>query len=391
MSSQRPLILHVIHHLMMGGMENGLVNLINTMPESAYRHAVICIEDFDAFRERITRRDVEVVPLFRSRIGIWRLRKRIYEVCRQMSPTVVHSRNMSGLDALLPARLAGVAHCVHGEHGWDVDNLDGTRWKPALLRRLNSPFVERFVTVSKDLEQFLTRRVGISSARISQIYNGVDTARFSPAGEAARSIEGLPPALRGTDQLLIGAVGRIQPVKDHETLIRAFAQVLQSQPALRGRLSLVIAGDGPLLRDMRQLAESLAVQERIWLPGAIRNVPDLMRGLDVFVLPSLREGISNTLLEAMASGLPVLATGVGGNVELVEDGRCGRLFAPRDVTTLARLLLEYASNPRLRREQGAEARRICLERFSLAAMVEQYTTLYDRLCLARAPALEEPL
>jgi glycosyltransferase involved in cell wall biosynthesis len=100
----------------------------------------------------------------------------------------------------------------------------------------------------------------------------------------------------------------------------------------------------------------------------------------VFVLPSLMEGISNTVLEAMASGLPVLATGVGGNLELVEDGRSGRLFEPRNVEALAAVLGDYASQPEMRRRQGIEARRLAEERFSLAAMVRQYTAVYDGLC-----------
>jgi sugar transferase (PEP-CTERM/EpsH1 system associated) len=376
--SQRPLILHVIHHLVMGGMENGLVNLINAMPESGYRHAIVCIEDFNSFRQRIARPDVEVVPLHRSRIGVWKLRSRLYRLCRQLRPSLLHSRNLSGLDAVFPARAAGVRRCVHGEHGWDVDNLDGRKWKPALLRRVHAPLIDRFITVSKDLERFLMTRIGISGTRITQIYNGVDTNRFAPA--AAKPLEWLPPAFRGEDQILIGAIGRIQPVKDHETLVRAFARLLQAQPALRERLCLTVVGDGPLLENVRALATSLGISDRAWFPGALNNVPEVLRSLDVFVLPSLMEGISNTVLEAMASGLPVLATGVGGNLELVEDGRSGRLFEPRNVEALAAVLGDYASQPEMRRRQGIEARRLAEERFSLAAMVRQYTAVYDGLC-----------
>ena len=110
-----PLVLHVIHHLLMGGMENGLVNLINNMPVSKYRHAILCIEDYSDFRHRIKRPDVEVVALHRSQVGIWKMRREIYHQCLRLKPAILHARNMSGLDALLPARLAGIAHCVHGD------------------------------------------------------------------------------------------------------------------------------------------------------------------------------------------------------------------------------------------------------------------------------------
>jgi hypothetical protein len=111
-------------------MENGLVNLINNMPTNAYRHAIVCIEDYSEFRKRITRKDVEVFALHRSQIGVWRLRHELFKICRRLRPNIVHSRNQSGLDALLPAKLAGVPHTIHGEHGWDIDDLNGFRKNP---------------------------------------------------------------------------------------------------------------------------------------------------------------------------------------------------------------------------------------------------------------------
>lgn len=380
-----PLVLHVIHHLVMGGMENGLINLINTMPAGRYRHAIVCIEDYNAFRRRLARTDVEVIPLYRSRTGVWRVRREIYRICRRLRPTVVHSRNLSGLDALLPARAAGVPHCVHGEHGWDVDNLDGLKWKPALLRRLHSPLIDRFVAVSKDLQRFLVTQVGISGSRISQIYNGVDTDRFFPG--RLREAQWLPPSFRGEAPIIIGTVGRLQPVKDQETLLRAFALLLDAHRDLRDRIRLAVIGDGPLMPQLRVLSTSLGIGAEVWFAGALDNLPEVLRALDLFVLSSLREGISNTVLEAMASGLPVVATAVGGNPELVEDRRSGVFFQPRDVTSLAGLLADYARQPALRRAQGSEARRIAVERFSLSAMVAQYQTVYDELCFPRALAV----
>jgi sugar transferase (PEP-CTERM/EpsH1 system associated) len=358
-------------------MENGLVNLINHMPPSAYRHAIACVEDYSDFRQRITRPDVEVVALHRSRIGVWRLRRELYRLCRQLRPAIVHSRNPSGLDALLPARLAGVPHTVHGEHGWDVNDLDGTRWKPALLRRLHSPLVERYITVSKDLKRYLIGRVGISEQRIEQIYNGVDTDRFAPAESNRRSA--LPAGFCAEDSVVIGTVGRLQPVKDQATLLRAFAAVVDAKPALCSRLRLAIVGDGPRMPDLRKLADTLGIAEATWFAGALSDVPRVMRALDIFVLPSLNEGVSNTILEAMACGLPVVATAIGGNVELVHDGQGGRLFGAGDCVALARLLADYAERPTLRREHGSIGRRIAERDFSLAAMTRRYAAVYDGL------------
>ena len=325
-------------------MENGLVNLIAGLQD--YRHAVVCVEDYSAFRQRITRADVEVIALHRSRIGAAGVRREMYRLCRRLRPALVHSRNLSGLDALLPAWMAGVRRSVHSEHGWDVDNLDGKQWRPALLRRLHSPLVDRYVTVSKDLEGFLIRRIGIRQARITQIYNGVDTQRFAPLAQGGD--DALPEFLRGPGLVRFGSVGRLQPVKDQASLLRATAQVLQRRPELRQSARLMLIGDGPLLATLRELVQALGLADIAWLPGSSENVPQLLRTLHLFVLPSLNEGISNTILEAMASGVPVLASRVGGNVELVDDGITGSLFQAGDVPALAAQLERYLTDAALR-------------------------------------------
>jgi sugar transferase (PEP-CTERM/EpsH1 system associated) len=281
---------------------------------------------------------------------------------------------LSGLDALAPAKLAGVRHCIHGEHGWDMDDLYGTRWRPAILRRLHSPLVDRYIVVSKDLERYLTQRVGIAAGRISQIYNGVDTERFAPHSTGAGNK--LPAEFAEQHTFVIGTVGRIQPVKDQFTLLKAFAELVQSN----ARLRLAVIGDGPLLGDLRRFAETLGIAKLTWLPGAIGNIPDALRSFDIFVLPSLSEGISNTILEAMASGVPVVATAAGGNLELIEDGYCGRLFPPGDVATLVRLLAAYILDPSLRQAHASAAREVAVQRFSLDTMVRKYQEIYLGLC-----------
>src|SRR5262249_25570966 len=157
------------------------------------------------------------------------------------------SRNRSGLDALLPARLGGVRYCVHGEHGWDVDDLHGKKRKLILLRRLHSPLVDCYITVSRDLERYLTGRVGIAARRVTQVYTGLATARSAPGSDKPAGL--LPPGLAGPDLFVIGTVGRIQAVKDQATLLRAFAELVRTNPASRARLRLAVVGDGPLLEE----------------------------------------------------------------------------------------------------------------------------------------------
>lgn len=370
-------IAHVLHHLVIGGMENGVVNLVNHLPRHRFRHVILCVEDFSDFAKRIARDDVEVIALHRSQVGAWGLRARIFRELRRHRPDIVHSRNLSGLDALLPARLLGI-RTVHSEHGFDVDNLQGMASKPILLRRLHAPLINRFVCVSRDIGSLMTQRWGIAPSRVTQIYNGVDTERFAPAD--ARVRERLPFGEREPGELfVVGTVGRVRPIKDQMTLIEAFARVGSDRPALRSRLRLVVVGDGPLLGSLRERAEALGIADRCWFPGARHDVPELMRCFDAFVLPSLNEGISNTLLESLACGVPALATSVGGNPELIEDGVCGGLFKPGDVSALALHIERYASDVEHRRRHGAEARKRAVERFSLSAMVQAYGRVYTEL------------
>ncbi len=376
-----PLVVHVIHHLRMGGLENGLVNLINRMPESAYRHAVVCVEDFSEFRDRLQRPDVEVVALHRSKIGIWGLRRALYALFRQWRPAMLHSRNLSGLDALVPAALAGVRHRVHGEHGRDVDELHRGNRKLDLLRWLHSPLVGRYVTVSRDLQRYLTGRLHIAPSRITQIYNGVDTGRFAPAAGKPAGL--LPEGFCGEGAVVFGTVGRAQPIKDQATLIRALARLRRTWPELGARARLAIVGDGPLLADLRAQAAAEGVADQVWLPGARDDVPRVLQSFDVFMLPSLSEGISNTILEAMASRLPLLVTAVGGNVELVEDGVAGRWFAPGEDAALATLMADYLADAQLRGRHAAAARTTALARFSMDAMVAAYRGVYDDMLAPR--------
>ena len=373
----RPLILHVIHHLVTGGMENGLVSLINRMPSTSYRHAIVCIEDYSDFRNRLTRPDTEVMAMRRSQIGTWRLRYELFRIFRRLKPAIVHSRNKSGLDALLPARLAGVRHCVHGEHGWDVHDLDGRSRKEQVLRRLHAPLVERYVTVSRSLRDYLVERVGIRPERITTICNGVDTDKFRPAER--KPVELLPASLQGEGLVVVGTVGRLQPVKDQQALLRAFAELVGEGGPGAASARLLLVGNGPLREALEKQAQALGIAHLTTFAGDRTDVAQLLQCMHVFVLPSLAEGISNTVLEAMATGLPVLATRVGGNVELVQDNGNGALFEAGDVAALKRLLAGYLADPGMRRRHGERSRQLAVESFSLKAMVDGYRGAYERL------------
>ncbi|HET6724711.1 MAG TPA: TIGR03088 family PEP-CTERM/XrtA system glycosyltransferase [Gammaproteobacteria bacterium] len=377
-STARPLIAHIIFSFDVGGLENGLVNLINHMP-GRYRHVVICLSHFTDFRERIRRPGVRVLALHKRPGKDFGMYVRLWRLLKRLRPDIVHTRNYGALDSVLVAALAGVPIRVHGEHGWDMTDLHGGSIKYRLLRRSLGPLIQRHVTVSRDLGDWLKEQVRIPAARVSPICNGVDTEAFCPMEDGAPDWREEAGADFGRDKFIIGTIGRMDAVKDQATLVRGFAQLLRDEPALRERARLVVIGDGPDRDQVLELIRREDLTQVSWLPGRRDDISRLLCGMDLFVLPSLNEGISNTILEAMACGRAVVATRVGGNPELIVDGETGTLVPPSNPVALARAMAPYALDPAWAQRIGRAGRARAERQFSLHAMVGAYTRLYDNL------------
>lgn len=380
-----PLIVHVVFRLAVGGLENGVVNLVNRLPRQSWRHTILSLTDIDAgFASRIERDDVNLVALHKRPGHALPLYPRLFALLREWKPAIVHTRNLAALETVVPAWLAGVPTRIHGEHGRDVGDLDGSRVRFQRVRRAYRPFVTSFVAVSPDLERYLRERVGVRATRIEQIYNGVDTARFRPPLGGRRESEGCP--FRGPDYWLVGTVGRMESVKDQTNLARAFVAALRARPEARQRMRLVLVGDGQLKSEVEAILIGAGMREFAWFAGERADVVPLLQSLDCFVLPSLAEGVSNTILEAMACGLPIVATDVGASGELVEEGVTGRLVPAADSAALAREILAYFDDPALAARHGHAARLRTERDFSLERMVDRYHRLYTGLPTPRVAA-----
>ena len=383
MNAAPPLIVHVVYRFAVGGLENGVVNLINRLPHESWRHAVLSLTDIDSgFAARIVRPDVHGAALGKGPGHALSLYPAIVALLRKWKPAIVHTRNLAALETTVPAWLAGVPARLHGEHGRDVGDLDGSSRRYQRLRRLFRPFVTRYVALSPDLERYLHQRIGVPKTKIDQIYNGVDTARFAPASRGRAPIEGCP--FHGEQLWLVGTVGRMEAVKDQTNLARAFVAALRAQPEAGARLRLILVGDGKLRREVEAILHAARVRELAWFAGERSDVVPLLQGLDCFVLPSLAEGVSNTILEAMACGLPVVATRVGANADLVEDNVTGATVAAGDSHALARAIGAYFATPETARQHGRQARERVVRRFSLERMVAEYERVYTGLLRRRA-------
>ena len=374
----RPLIVHVVYRFAVGGLENGVVNLINRLPAERWRHTVVSLTDVDeSFARRLQRDDVPCLALHKpAGQGLWML-PRLRHLFRELQPDIVHTRNLAALETQVAARMAGVPARVHGEHGRDVEDMHGTSRKHIWMRRAYRPFVQRYIALSQDLGGYLQQRVGVPPSRISQIYNGVDSERFHPAPAGRQAPEGCP--FTAPELFVLGTVGRMATVKAQTDLATAFVRALQLKPELRRTLRLVLVGDGPLREQCQAILAEGSAADLAWLPGERADVPDVMRGLDCFVLPSLAEGISNTILEAMACGLPVLATAVGGNAELINAGSTGQLVPAGNPQALAEGLIAMVADLPRARAWGQAGRQRVEQQFSLPAMVGAYEAVYNGL------------
>ena len=373
---QRPLVVHLTYSLDVGGLETLLVDCINRMPPERYRHAVVCLTRYTDFAKRITQPGVELYALGKppglglgTHLAFWKL-------MRRLRPAILHTYNLSALEYNFSGALAGIPVRIHAEHGRDASDPQGLNPKHNFLRRRLAPFIDCFIPVSEDLRRWLGETVRIPAAKTLFIRNGVDTERFA----AAASLAPGQASPWGPDDIVIGTVARIQDVKNHRGLVAAFARLRELAPEQRDRLRLSIVGDGPLMGAVREQVASLGLQDVVWLPGARADVAALLHGFSLFALPSLAEGTPVSMLEAMACGLPVVASKVGGIPEVVTDGVEGSLVPVQDTEALAQALASYVRDPGLRRQRGDAARARVEAAFSMRAMLAEYGKLYDRLC-----------
>jgi sugar transferase (PEP-CTERM/EpsH1 system associated) len=376
---ERLRVLHVVARLGLGGTEHGVLKVLNGLGEEQFEHRLCAVRGVDPdFAGRMnvlskaysagTAKPGLQFPLFR-----------LMRIMKEYRPHIVHTRNFGALEAILAARLARVPVAIHSEHGYELEILGGLPYRRRILCRALFSMADAVFAVTNELRAYHSEQSWLTTEKIRVIHNGVDTDRFTPPnGDVAQ----LRKDLRlPTDRFLVGTVGRLVPIKDHATLLQAAACLMRQGIILH----VLLVGDGPERAKLQQyVASTPELSGRVTFVGSSHRVPELMKSMDVFVLPSICEGMSNTVLEAMATGLPVVATLAGGNSEMVDHDFSGLLFAPRDVGNLASHLSRLVESAALRRKLGEAARRKAVEHFSIAEMLRQYRDLYLELAENRA-------
>lgn len=375
-----PLVVHLIYRLDFGGLETLLAECVNHIDSEKYRHAIVCLTDYTEFSQKITRPGVEIFALNKTPgLGLG-THVRLWQLLRRLRPTILHTYNLSAIEYAFTAALAGVPIRIHAEHGRGISDLNGTNRKHNLLRRLLIPCIDCYIPVSADLRQWLKASIGVPDQKNLMISNGVDTDLYCPSGsgENVRSQHGATAAC-----FVIGSVGRIQDVKNHAGLIDAFIQLRAMLPFAKMPLRLTIVGDGPLLPSLKEKIRLAGIADLVWLPGSRTDIAQIMRTFSVFALPSLAEGTPVTVLEAMATGLPVVASRVGGMPDIVIDNMTGKLIPAADTDALASALAHYYHHPVLMAQHGSAGRQLVAQKNSLKSMLAGYTRLYDTLCATK--------
>jgi len=347
-----PRPLHIMHVVRVGfaggGMENGIINVTNGLSADRFRVSICALDSQETFSERIRRPD-SAYYLLPKKEGIeWMLIWRLARLLRRARVDVVHSHNWGTfLYSVLAARLAGVP-IIHGEHGKNLSELNETNRPKSWAKRVLGRRVDRLVTVSQAIAAEWTG-YGVPPGKIEWIPNGVDVERFHPRPEKSelRRTFGLPEG-----GFLIGSVGRFDPIKNYEVLIEAFARLAPRFPAS----CLAFLGDGPREPNLRMLADTLGVRDRVFWLGRRPDPQNFLPALDIFVLPSKSEGMSNVVLEAMASGLPVIVTDTCGAAELVHRGRSGWIVPSADVSALIATITAALNSRNDLTEMGQRAR-----------------------------------
>jgi glycosyltransferase involved in cell wall biosynthesis len=357
-------ILEFIDRLDTGGAERMVACLSLRLREMGHEVHVVCLRDFGLMAvpaERFQERGVSLTEFGKtdgfSPAAIWKLarflKSRQIEVMHAHNPLVTHYAAAAGKIARTPVTVS----TIHG-----TSTLSMARWAERLFA-ISCAGNDRIVLVCRQVEEVFQQRYPGLRNRTAVIPNGIevdDLLRVRRCG--------------ATGEFVFGTVGRLAPVKDQQTLLAAFAEVHKQFPSCR----LELLGCGELLEDLERLSATLGIESVVKFHGFSRDIAGFLEGLDVFVLSSKSEGLPMTLLEAMAAGLPVVATAVGGIPEVVESANCGWLARPCDAASLAENMLRMMNAPD-RLERGVRARKTVVERYSVQSMAEQYESLFYKL------------
>ena len=370
----KPTICHLLHSLCVGGAEVLAARLARWF-SPRYRIVFACLDSLGSLGDELRREGFRTHVLERRPGFDWRCVGRLARLLRDERVDIVHSHQYTPfIYSMFGRRLTRRPAILFTEHGRPFPDM--RRPKRVFANRLLLERRDRVVGVGEAVRQALIANEGIPAKRVNVVLNGVDLTRFAQANDEATAVRreiGL-----GDNDLVILQVARLDYLKDHPTALRAMKRVTQSLPHAR----LVLAGDGPQRADVERQVAELGLADKVRILGTRRDVGRLLAAADMFLLSSISEGIPLTLIEAMAAGVPVVSTDVGGVGEVVQHGINGLLAPARNDAALSDGIISLGKNAGLRRQMGQAGIRRANGSFAEGHMHESYGRLYAEMCHA---------
>lgn len=369
-ATKRPLnILHLLISLEIGGMERFVCDHCLGIDTTMFHPMVVCTDALGDFATLLEERGIPVTLLPKNKDRFdWKYILTLRSFLRSHDIDILHVHSGSFPYGAFAGFLARTPVIILTDHG----RIYTRTLKILIFDILCSIIADKIISVSSDLTNFLTEKEFISHNKVTTIINGVNTKNFYPKPKAIT----ITKQLNSTNEnVVIGTIGRFAEVKGQEYLIRAFQRLKEQCPQAK----LVLVGDGPDKEKLMQLAQSLSLIDDIVFMGKRNDISDLLSIMDVFVLPSLMEGTSIALLEAMASGIACVATNVGGNPGVITDGVDGLLANVGDPIDLAEKIVLLVNNETMRHQIGTQAVEKINNKYSLDANIKQYQAVYLQL------------
>jgi L-malate glycosyltransferase len=366
MTRKRINVLHVVLDMRIGGLQRWVADTAAMMHGEDFHIEVVCLNDLGLFAEQLTERGIRVTLLQKNQEHFDALCPfRLAKFLRQHDIDVLHAHTGAFLFGATAAAISRRSVSVYTEHG----RFKTRTLIPQIEDRISGRLIDRIVAVSKELEEYLVRDVGLPARRIRTVINGIQTRRFAYRPKPIRLLDefGLPQSSR-----ILGTVARLDEVKDQLTMLKGFQLVREKHPDSR----LFLVGDGPMRQALSDYIGENGLSSSVIITGYRQDIPDMLNLFDVFLLTSLSEGTSISLLEAMASGVPPVVTRVGGNVSIVNDRVDGLLVEPRAAGEMSDAVDHLFADDSERRRFGERAMKKVRETFSLDRMAETYTGIY---------------
>lgn len=365
--------MHIIETLETGGAEKVLVDIVNHLPEE-FESIVCCLKTSGIMANRFVKKNLKIIELNKRNGTDFKVVFKLRHLLVQYEIDVVHAHNWntfceSILACILSRGSKRIIHTIHGYH-FDYPNTLSGQFKKKIrhsIEKILSLRSYKICTVSNEIKLYIEKEIGIPESKIKVVLNGITT--------------GAPPPQRSTSQTFgikketftLGFVGRLAVVKNIDTLLRAIKIIRRSCANIR----LLIVGDGSERAYLESYSKEIGVDDCVSFLGYRDDVKMILQSVDIFILPSHYEGISIALLEAMACGLPVIASNVGGNLEIVIHNETGFLFPSRDINALTKCVVQLYSNPELINKMGKNAQNRVEKSFDIKNTISKYAALYS--------------